>query len=49
MDEFGFLKPWFDPNEVYVLTSPTNRTSMSAQAFMQGMFIPKYGPKIETS
>lgn len=46
MDEMKLLKSWMDPSEVFVLTSPTNRTSMSAHAFMQGMFNSSFSFKL---
>ena len=46
MDDLQFLKPWMDPGEVFVLTSPTNRTSMSAQTFMQGVFNSSFSFKL---
>lgn len=45
----NFLSSSFDPKEVYALSSEYNRTMMSAQAQLNGMFPPGTGPSLNAA
>lgn len=41
-----FLSTSFNPNEIYVISSDTPRTIMSANSHLNGMYPPKTGPQL---
>jgi len=44
IDRFKLLNENFDLNEIYLISTPLNRTLMSINAEIQGMFLPGTGP-----
>ena len=40
------IKPYYDPREVYLISTDSNRTIMSANAQVQGLYTPGTGPLI---
>jgi hypothetical protein len=42
----NFLSKNYDPNEIYVMSTDTNRTIMSAYSQLQGLYPPSTGPYI---
>ena len=46
VNETNLIKPEYDPREVFIISTDSNRTIMSANAQVQGLFPPGTGPKI---
>ena len=46
VNETGLIKPEYDPREVYIISTDSNRTIMSANAQIQGLYPPGTGPKL---
>ena len=44
---FNFLKETYDPNEILLISTPLNRSLMSINAEIQGMFLPGSGPVLK--
>lgn len=42
----NFLSSTFDPNEIYIISTDYNRTMMSAQSHLQGLYPPGTGPQL---
>jgi len=45
----GFLKEYYDPDELKLISTPLNRTIMSMNAEIHGMFLPGNGPRLNNS
>ena len=46
INEAKLIKPYYDPREVYIISTDSNRTIMSANAQIQGLYPPGTGPSI---
>ena len=46
VNEYGLISPVYDPREIYLISTDSNRTIMSANAQVQGLFPPGTGPYI---
>lgn len=49
VEDNKFLKPDYDPNEIYIEATTVNRTLSSARALMSGMYPPGKGPVFEST
>ena len=49
INETNLIKSEYDPREVYLISTDSNRTIMSANAQVQGLYPPGLGPKIESN
>jgi hypothetical protein len=45
----GFLKEYYEPDEIQLISTPLNRTIMSMNAEIHGMFLPGNGPYLDDS
>ena len=45
----NFLNENYDPNEIFLISTPLNRTLMSINAEIHGMFLPGTGPCLDNS
>ena len=45
----SFLNKTYDPNEIFLISTPLNRTLMSINAEIHGMFLPGTGPCLDNS
>ena len=46
MEENNLISPIYDPREVYLISTDSNRTIMSANAQVQGLYLPGTGPTL---
>ena len=46
VNEYGLISPVYNPREIYLISTDSNRTIMSANAQVQGLFPPGTGPFI---
>ena len=46
MEENHLIKEVYDPRDVYLISTDTNRTIMSANAQVQGLYLPQTGPTL---
>ena len=46
VNETNLIKPEYDPREVFIISTDSNRTIMSANAQVQGLYPPGTGPQI---
>ena len=46
MEDNKLIKEQYDPREVYIISTDSNRTIMSANAQVQGLYLPGFGPTL---